>query len=250
MPIGLMLTWPLVFLRAVGVVMLVPQMAGRSPPIMVRLGLAMCLATLLTGIVPAAHVPAGPFELIVEVIGEVALGLGLGFVAQIVFSAVDMAGRLASSEIGLSAAPGLGTPSVATEPLAGFLSAFSVILFFMVGAHYYVLSAFVRSFTLAPPGLATLSPGSSEAMIAQTGHLIEVGVRMAAPFLALNFLVNLAFSVLGRAVPRISVFVLSAPVRGVVGLGLFASAGALIARYLYVEFADLPLRMLQLVGSR
>ena len=127
MSASLLLTWPLVFLRAVGVVMLVPQMAGRSPPIMVRLGLAMCLATLLTGVVPPAHVPSSPFGLIVAVIGEVALGLALGFIVQILFTAVDMAGRLMSSEIGLSASPGLNTPSVASEPVAVAAAPFALL---------------------------------------------------------------------------------------------------------------------------
>lgn len=250
MSASLLLTWPLVFLRAVGVVMLVPQMAGRQPPIMVRLGLAMCLATLLTGVVPEARLPSSPFGLILAAVSEVALGLGLGFIAQLAFTAVDMAGRLASSEIGLSAAPGLSTPSVASEPLAGFLSAFAVILFFLVGGHLYVISAFARSFAFAPPGLATFHAGAGEMLIVETGRLIELGLRMAAPFIALNFLINLAFSVLGRAVPRINVFILSAPVRGLAGLALFAGAGGLIARYLYVEFSEMPVRMLQIVGSR
>ncbi|HZZ58447.1 MAG TPA: flagellar biosynthetic protein FliR [Opitutaceae bacterium] len=247
---SLLLTWPLIFLRAMGVLMLVPQMAGQSPPITVRLGLAACLATLLTGVVPTAQLPGSPFGLILAALGEVALGLGLGFVVQLTFAAVDFAGRLASSEIGLSGSPGMMTPSVATEPLAGFLSAFSVILFFAVGAHYWVLSAFARSFAFAHPGLAAFSPGTGEMLVLATARLIELGVRMAAPFLALNFLITLAFSVLGRAVPRIGVFVLSAPVRGLAGLGLFAGAGALIARYLYVEFSNMPVQMLQLVGSR
>jgi len=244
----LLFTWVMVFFRAIGIVMLVPQMAGRSPPIMVRLGLGMCLATLLTGVVPPGHLPETGWGLIASTASEVGMGLAMGFIGQMAFSGVELAGRIASSEVGLSAAPGLNTPQVASEPIAGFLSAFGVVIFFLFGGHLLVLSAFARSFYFAHPGAASFSPGSSEVFMGATGRVIELGLRMAAPFIALNFLVTLAFSVLGRAVPRIGIFVLSAPVRGMAGLALFASAGGLIARYLYSEFNQLPVRLLQLVA--
>src|SRR5690606_1608249 len=117
-----LLTWLMIVLRTTGVVVQLPVFAGRPIPVMMRLGLGVGLATILAGVVPQAQLPNSGWDLLVLSAGEVLLGLALGFMTRLVFGAVEMAGRLISSEIGLTAAPGMGVPEPANEPLAALLS--------------------------------------------------------------------------------------------------------------------------------
>lgn len=249
MPVELLYTWMMVFLRGIGVIVLLPTLGSRPLPVMVRVTISALLATLLYGLVPhVAQLPAGNIGIVFSSLSELVLGLLLGFVARLVFTAVDMAGRLITQEIGLMGAPGTDAPAPSSEPLAAFYATFAGALFFILGGHLGALSAFARSFDFAPAGAAAVGASAAEQLVKATGHVIELGFRMAAPFMALNFLITLAFSVLGKAVPRMNVFILSYPLRALIGFGLLSSAGALLARYLAPEFSDMPFRMLEYVA--
>lgn len=250
MSLEYLFAWMIVFLRSVGLILQLPIIANRPIPIPMRMGICVCLSTLLAGIVPVGPVPIGMLSLVSIAVMEVLIGLALGFTVRMAFAAVEMAGRIISTEIGLSAAPGFGTPEPSSEPVAALLTTFAVILFFLFNGHHAVISAFARSFDLVAAGQPAFDVAAGETILRGSAHVIELGLRLAAPFIAMNFLITLAFSTLGRAVPRMSVFVLSFSARALAGFGLLAAAGALLARYLYAEFGEMPVRLLQLLPAR
>jgi flagellar biosynthetic protein FliR len=219
---------------------------------MLRAALAFMLGGLLASVSPRVALP--PPEALVSLAGaafhELLLGLAMGLVIRMVLSAAELAGRLISGEVGLIAAPGFDVPIPAQEPLPSFMGFFAGLMFFALHAHEQVLAAFARSFVIAPPGLGGLSPMAAETMVGGVAALMEMALRMAAPFIALNFVITFAFAILGRAVPKMNVFILSGAMRSLMGMMLLAGGGALFTRYLAGAFDRLPWTMLELVVRR
>lgn len=239
-------------LRAVGIVTALPTLAGRALPAVVRVTLAVGMGGLLAGISPATSVPppATLAGLAVASINELLLGLAMGLVVRALLSAAELAGRIIAGEIGLVAAPGFDAPVPSQEPLPSFMGFFAGLMFFLLHAHEGVLAAYARSFDIAPAGTGRLSGASSETLVGAVVSLLELALRMAAPFIALNFIITAGFAILGRAVPKMNVFIVSVSLRALLGIALLGGASALFARYLDGEFERLPWRMLELVGTR
>lgn len=238
-------------LRAVGIVAALPALGGRALPALVRVSLAISLGALLAGVAPGASVPPPSTmgDLAIAAIQELLLGLAMGLVVRALLSAAELAGRLIAGEIGVVAAPGFDAPVPSQEPLPTFLGMFAGLMFFLLHAHEGVLAAYARSFEIAPAGTGRLSGIAAESLVGAVVALLELAMRMAAPFIALNFVITAGFSILGRAVPKMNVFIVSIALRALMGFGLLAGAGALFARYLSGEFDRLPWRMLDLVGG-
>jgi flagellar biosynthesis protein FliR len=238
-------------LRAIGVVMALPLPGGRGLPPPWRAALSLVFGGLLAAGSPVAEIPIMNLPDLAEaVFHEMLLGLAMGFLVRAVLGTADLAGRLIATEVGIIAAPGMDVPTPSQEPLPTFIAMFAGVMFFAFGAHHSVLAAFAQSYTLVGAGAGTIAAGASETLVSAVAGLIEVAVRMAAPFIALNFIITLGFSVLGRAVPKMNVFILSYSLRSMVGFLLLAGAGTLLARYLSMAFEKLPWQMLEVVGSR
>ena len=245
MPLDLLIAWLLISIRASAFIMLMPGLTGQPMPVMLRLALALALATLLAPLIPLpGPSPTTMLALIGSVGAEVLVGLLMGFVGRMAFFATDMGGRIIATEIGLTATPGVDAPTASSEPFASLLHRFGVVLYFGVGAHLLVIGVFTRSFHFAPPGLAGLNPAAADQLIVITAKTFAVGVQLAAPFIAMNFLLTLAFGLLGRTVSKINVFMLSMGARSLVGLAMLSAAATLFARFLLAAFERLPSDML------
>ena len=200
----------------------------------IKTAFGLILALLINPLIPANLELATTFAgVILLALNEVCIGLLLAMTVRMIFFAVELAGYLISYEIGLMASnsvnPLLGSSDATITTLLYY---FSLLVFFVAGIHYDVLKAFIMSFEILPIGNFFLSTNPMREFVREVSRVFVIGTLMAAPFIALNFLVNVSFAVLGKAVPKMNVFMTSFSVRILGGLVLLVSSILLLTSYI------------------
>ena len=230
---GQIVVWVLVLLRTGTFFLGIPLFAGRLIPVRIRMAFGLMLSLLISPYVPAdLELSTHYVGVIILAMNEVCIGLLLAMMVRMVFFAVELAGYLISYEIGLMASNSINPLLGSTDAtLSSLFYYFSLLIFFIFGIHHEVIKAFTLSFELLPIGTFFLQANPMVEYVSEVSNVFVLGVLMAAPFIALNFIVNISFAVLGKAVPKMNVFITSFSVRIISGLVLLVSSILLFSSY-------------------
>ncbi|MEA3212864.1 MAG: flagellar biosynthesis protein FliR [Chthoniobacter sp.] len=239
----------LIFSRAGGLLALAPAFSGQSVPVVIRVALAFLLATIFVNLAPVPRVVPGHFLLFVLAIGhEVIVGLLMGFAVRFIFYALEIAGQIMATEIGLIMSSSLDPIShTESSPATTALSYLGIVIFFVSGAHHLMLVAFLRSFELVPAAAGNFDPRVADVVVRESGRIFLLAVQMAAPLIAINFFVNLALAILSRAAPTINAFLLSIPIQIFAGMTVLSMVVGLTAHYVLSGLGGVPELMLRFI---
>jgi flagellar biosynthetic protein FliR len=243
--------WLMVFLRASAMLAVFPIFSARNFPVQLRLALGALLAGMVAATLPANAVQPADFWGLAGIMAkEILLGLVIGFASRMIFFALEIAGSIISSEIGLTMPPGLNplndAPMTTTASILYYLAA---ILWLSMDMHHWMLIGFEKTYAYVPIGAVHLSQALVTDLIARTAGIFSVALQMAAPLLAVSFIISLIFAVLGRAVPQMNVFAESFAVRPLVGLSVFGLTLDLMAEHIMNYLRRLPEDMLRVTQA-
>lgn len=212
--------------------MLLPGISSMRTPATVRLWLALGLSVALAPILLASKVHVAALKendaAFLVLAGECAVGVLLGLMVRIVFTAAQMAGAMIAQVSGynhsFSGDDGHGEPS---SQLGLFLSAAVVTLLLVLDFHHLAIAALVDSYSVLAFGKALDLSIAIEALPRTVSDAFRLALAISLPFVAASLLINFAFGLLNRMAPQLPVF--------------FISASFLIAATIWLAFALLPL---------
>ncbi len=210
----------LVLLRMASLFAFAPVFSSPFVPTRVKaaavLGLSASLVAL--GLPGEVAVPASPAALVGLAAQEVLLGLLIGFVARLVFAAVQFGGQLIGFQMGLGIVSVLD-PQFETQisVVSQFQFILAVLLFLAVGGDGMLLEVFAHNLTAVPPGKALLGEPMVRALVHLTGEVFSLGLRISAPVVAALFASQVILGVFARSVPQMNMLILGFPLQILVG---------------------------------
>lgn len=198
----------LVFVRMAGMILLNPLLSRRNVPTMVRMGLVFFMTVLVAPTVdPAQAEGIGDFVLAFVMFKELAIGMVLGYVFQLFYMMLYFTGDLLDVTFGLSMAkvfdPGTNLQVAITSNL--FFQFFMLYLI-ATKSHLAILHIFCQSFKALPLGGAVLTVELAREMMALFAGVFLLVIRLALPFVAMEFVLEVGMGILMRFVQQIQVF--------------------------------------------
>lgn len=208
--------------RAAGFVAIAPPFASKGIPMYAKAAFVMSLSLALMGpLTRDIPIQVTPVFLLTTTLTEVLIGLALGFLVYLLFSAVQLAGDLIDVTGGFSLQPAFDPLSMTSSAMIGRLHyLLALTLLFTSGGHLMLVAGFVRAYNALPIGATLPTDQMAQIVITAMGMMFLAAVQIAGPLVAVLLLADLGIALLSRAAPALNVFTLGFPVKIMVTLTL------------------------------
>jgi len=231
----------LVFLRTLGVLAMAPIFGHRAVISQAKAGFAFALALALFPAIPvtlAVTTDLAPYAL--AAVKEITMGVMFGFVARLVFVAVQFAGEVIGIDIGFGVVNVIDPLSAEQISIIGtFKNLIAMVTFLMIDGHHIFLQALAESFAMVPLGGVQLTEMLARGLVDMTAHVFVMAIKLAAPIVTSLFLTSLALGIMARTMPQMNVFIVGFPLKIAVGMGMMAMALPLFQTVLIKMFYEL-----------
>jgi len=200
-------TWLAASLRCFGFFTSAPVVA-RQIPTRIRLVFSALLAFVVAPAAAATtDVPPNWIGLAGLGAGEFMLGVAMGWMALLIFSAIHLAGTVMGFQIGTGISqlfdPQTGSQSSELGRLMTSLVGLAVVA---AGGHHLFVSGLLDSFAHIPAGGHWFDPDLGLTAARLMGGVLLAGCEMALPVVAVTMLNTLAIALAVRATPQLNIY--------------------------------------------
>jgi len=217
--ISQIVTFILVLARVGGIFSVAPIFGNVNVAPMVRVGIAAALAFVF---VPMAHFDASHLDFLsftLVIVKETIVGLVLGFLAALMFAAIQMAGAFIDMQVGFGFASVVDPMSKQQNAVIGQLySLVATLIFLAINGHHLMLRGLADSFSVLPLGTMSISTSVTAGMMQVFATIFLAALKIGAPVVGAVFLTDVSLGILARTVPQLNVFVIGFPAKLTVGL--------------------------------
>ena len=226
--------------------MVAPFFSNKMFPMHVRVAFTLMASLVMAPSLPLERIPAtvnlgGATTFI---IGELLVGLVIGFVAMCVFAGLQFAGQMISFQMGFSLINMIDPQSNVQVPVfSAFYSYLGLLLFLLIDGHHWFLQAINESFNYIGVGGMPIHALPIKSIVSMSAQILVIGVRIAGPIIAVTVITDILVGIIGRTAPQINILIVGMPLKLLIGFSCMSVSLYFIPRYLGNIFSSLS-RML------
>ena len=174
----------------------------------------------------------------VLIIKEIGIGLFIGFLISLIFTAFQLAGEYYSVLVGFGFSEVMDPLAQVSIPIVGQLkNLIGLLIFLVINGHHFLIKAIYHSYELVPPvalGNRALEGMMRYVVYSMSGMFI-VALKIALPVLATVFLVEVSLGILAKAAPQMNILMLGFPIKILIAFGVLILISPLVIRIMFVS---------------
>ena len=212
--------WP--FFRIGSMFIAIPVFSVKAVPAKVRVITAFLITLVIIPVLPIMpDIEMFSYQGFMVSIQQIVLGVTAGFILQMVFSVMLVAGQSIAYSMGLGFASLVDPATGIQVPVVAQVFIISAsLLFLSVNGHLLLIEMLVQSFTTLPVAEVGLDASDLWRVISWSSQIFAGGVLLALPVMATILLVNISFGVASRAAPQLQILGVGFPITIMLGMVL------------------------------
>ncbi len=236
-----------VLFRVGAMIIFVPILGSRQIPGVMKIGLMLFISI---AIFPLVHdrpmpEPKGLFELAKFLMADVTIGLGIAYIARLIFTAVQVAGTVVDFQMGFGVVNVID-PQTDTQVsvTAQFHNILAVLIFLALDAHHFIIQAIVDSFFVINPFEINFASITPEYVLHLFSETFIIAMKIAAPIMAILFFLSVGMGLVARTVPQMNVFIVGFPLQIGVGLMMVGLSLSFFSILVQNEMNAMPIKFM------
>ena len=240
---GQLAAFLLVLTRASGIFLIAPFFGSLNIPVQLRAGAAILITLVTFPVIVEKTTVTAPDSIIMfggTVAQELFIGWLIGFIAFVVFAAINMSGKIMDMQVGFSVANVMDPTSGQQAPLIGsFLYNLAIIYFLVVNGHHIIIGALLESFNRIPLDGLIWNESLTSFIGDITAGVFLTGMKIAMPVTFSILLVNVGMGILARTMPQMNIFVVGIPLHLTIGIFMLSMLMPFFVLFLDVMFDEM-----------
>jgi flagellar biosynthesis protein FliR len=213
------------FSRTSGLMVAAPIFQSRVIPARVKVLFGLALALVVAPYI-RSDLDLNKFTVMMAIftlIQEILIGLIMGFIVNLMFYTIQIAGYFVDISMGFGIVNVIDPNTGTQMPVMGqFNYILATMIFLAINGHHTLIISLIQSYEIVKPGMLFIKKEAVGIFLKAFSYMFYLGFKIGIPVMGAIFLTDVALGIIAKLVPQVNVFVIGFSVKIILGMIMVA----------------------------